>query len=1287
MEFKHTQFGKYSERIDFSKIKSNFPIPNLIAIQTEPYKWFLNYGIQEVMDEVFPIKRDDGDSIVYLNKWWIEPCKISAHQARRESKNYEFPIYASLTIVTNVRKSQINIEDSQDETTLILNFLSSQTTHAFNVVKHKKDQYFFKTNKIKNQQTEVLVNIEKRSKTEIRFNYTITSTGVVFLADFPQMTEKGTFVINGSEKVIISQFVRSPGPHYKKVFQPKTGEEITFLEIIPSRGTWLEFQGDKKRINRQTQEKRDVIYVRLDKTRRVTLTNFLTALGFKREYLNEILDNPKVLDATYEIDDLVGDFNYDFKYAIQEIYKKIRSGEVATTTGAVNYLYNLLFTDQTYDLTRAGRYKMLQKLLISSQVEGYVLAESLQTPDGKTKLKTGTLLTGAALKKLKDILETGVRDHALACHEAITGPRDVEIINAYKHASYIEQGRDAKIYKFIGIKPNVDNQHLTVADLFAAVAYFLNFYNNIGHVDDIDSLSNRRVRTSGELLKNIMRIGLSRIKKNVREKMVTFKPLMIKPTNIFNNKPLIAVIGEFFKLSRLCQFLDQTNPLSELANKRRITALGPGGLSRERSGLQVRDVHATHYGRLCPIQTPEGPNIGLINNLSTYAKINEYGFIKSPYHRVVKGRVTDKVDYLLADEEARHIIAQANTVLDDKNFIVNNEIAARYNGENLLFKREEIDYMDVSPKQVVSVSAAGIPFIEKDDTSRALMGANMEAQATSLIAPQSPIVATGIEHQIAKGSGLAIVAQEDGVVKYSDAAMIRIKHKKGIANYELDCFERSNQGTPLTHCALVKTGDIVKKGDILADGPSMQNGELALGQNVVVAFTTWRGYNFEDAIVISERLQKEDVFTSLHISEYRIERRKTKQGPEEITAELPNVPEKDLRHLDEDGLVTIGAEVYTGDVLVGKVTPRGHFKLSPEEKLLQAIFGEKSKSVRDTSLRVPNGGHGIVQRIQRLTKADSDLPADVLEVIKVYVVQKRKIQEGDKMAGRHGNKGVISVVLPQADMPFTKDGQPVDILLNPMGVPSRMNIGQVLEMHLGWAGYKINQKFCVPIFESVNDHEWSSIIRAAGMEDHGKQTLYDGQTGEPFKKQISVGVMYMLKLHHMVDDKLHARNIGPYSLITQQPLGGKTQLGGQRFGEMEVWALQAYGAGHTLQEMLTIKSDDMNGRTNTYKSIIWGNEIPLPSIPESIPESFNVLMREIRGLGFNIEILNAQQRAFDQKPQQNVSEFVEYDDLRVTATTPKSHADLEINAAMEALFTPPTSEQEKEAKTKGKNHE
>lgn len=1216
MSYKIKKINNLVERRDYTKVSGDLELPNLIELQTDTFEWFKVKGIQEVFDEVFPIISQEQDSILSMDKWEFRSPRLDIAQAKEESKIYEAPIYADLSLAINLENQEILIEDKiiKDKKTFFKNWLEEKLESTGVEFKDNKENRYYYEHKTKSGDRGVF-KIEIKEETELAFmvNIDIQKTGEVFFGEFPLMSERGTFIINGSEKVVVSQLVRSPGSYFKSELNRKNGEIIYSADIIPSRGTWLEFETDTKK---QADNKlANAFYVKIDKSRKTTVTSLLSAFGLQKEEILDVFDNNKVIVNTYEQDNLVGDEKIDWENQVQEIYKKIRQGETATTDGASKYLYGLLFDKRKYDLTKAGRFKLQQKLSVKNRLIGRILAEDLLDKDLKVVFAKGTEITKYMFKELEDVLDNGAMVTHIHFKDGIDSGDEIQKIRVYK-----DNDLKKEISTIIGITKSRKDDFINVPDIIATISYALSLMDDIGEMDDIDHLGNRRVRTVGELLQNQFRIGMMRIEKNVKDKLATSSPLKMRPSSIINNKPLTAIIGEFFNLSQLSQFMDQTNPLAELTNKRRLTALGPGGLSRDRAALEVRDVHPSHYGRICPIETPEGPNIGLINNLSTYAKINEYGFIETPYRKVKDGRVLlGEYEHLTADRERDFVVAQANINLAEDGTILDEHVVARYRGDDIMAIPADVDYVDVSPKQIVSIATSCIPFLENDDANRALMGANMQRQAVPLVNPQSPVVGTGVEFEAARDSGDAVVAKEDGVVTYVDAKRITLDTKEGPKTYILGNFARSNNGTAITHLPIVKVGEKIKKRDILADGPSMEKGELALGQNVVVAFTTWNGYNYEDAVIVSERIVIDDRFTSIHIDEYTIERRQTKQGHEEITREIPNISETLKKNLDVEGIVAIGSEVKVGDILVGKVTPKSQTQLSPEDKLLHAIFGEKSRNVKDNSLRVPNGGEGIVQSIKRFSKDEGhDLPADILEIVKVYVVQKRKIQEGDKMAGRHGNKGVISKILPIEDMPHTEDGTPVDIMLNPQGVPSRMNIGQVLEIHLGMAAQKLGIKVNTPVFEGVKEDELVDIMKEAGMESYGKVNLIDGQTGEMFDKPISIGVMYMLKLSHMVDDKLHARNIGPYSLITQQPLGGKAQNGGQRFGEMEVWALEAYGAAYTLREILTIKSDDIKGRIQTYESIVRSKPIPKPGIPES----FNVLTKEIQGLGFDMHMID-----------------------------------------------------------------
>lgn len=1036
----------------------------------------------------------------------------------------------------------------------------------------------------------------------------------VFMGDFPLMTETGTFIINGAERVIVSQLVRSPSVYYNAKVD-KNGRRGYTATVIPNRGAWLEYEMDSK----------GVVYVRIDRTRKLPITVLLRALGFgsDQEIIDLIGDN-EFLRYTLEKD------NTDsVEKALIEIYERLRPGEPPTVENAKNLLYSRFFDPKRYDLASVGRYKINKKLHIANRLFGQRLAETLVDPEtGEIIAEKGTILERRELDRIMPYLEKGL---GIQTFKPGSGVLDEEIV--IQSIKVYAPGHDDEQILHIISNANVEEnvKHITPADIIASVSYFFNLLYGVGMTDDIDHLGNRRLRSVGELLQNQFRIGLSRMERVVRERMSIQDTDTITPQHLINIRPVIAAIKEFFGSSQLSQFMDQTNPLSELTHKRRLSALGPGGLTRERAGMEVRDVHYSHYGRMCPIETPEGPNIGLINSLSTYAKVNKFGFIETPYRKVdpETGRVTDEIVYMTADEEDNYIVAQANSKLDEEGYFVEKEVFARFRGENVVVPAERVDFMDVSPKQVVSAATACIPFLENDDSNRALMGANMQRQAVPLLVTEAPIVGTGMEFVAARDSGAAVICKHDGIVEHVESKEIHVRRitvvdgeevRGDLDRYRLQKFVRSNNGMCFNQRPIVKVGDRVRKGEVIADGPSMDHGELALGRNVLVAFMTWEGYNYEDAIIISERLVKDDVYTSIHIEEYEAEARDTKLGPEEITRDIPNVGEDALRNLDERGIVRIGAEVKDGDILVGKVTPKGVTELTAEERLLHAIFGEKAREVRDTSLRVPHGGGGIVHDVKVFNREDGDeLPPGVNQMVRVYIAQKRKIRVGDKMAGRHGNKGVVSVILPEEDMPFLPDGTPIDIMLNPLGVPSRMNIGQVLELHLGIAAKKLGIYVESPVFDGATDEDIWETLREAGLPEDGKMVLYDGRTGEPFDNRVSVGIMYMLKLVHMVDDKLHARSTGPYSLVTQQPLGGKAQFGGQRFGEMEVWALEAYGAAYTLQELLTVKSDDVVGRVKTYEAIVKGENVPEPGVPES----FKVLMKELQSLGLDVKILDA----------------------------------------------------------------
>ncbi|EPH07566.1 DNA-directed RNA polymerase subunit beta [Facklamia hominis ACS-120-V-Sch10] len=1054
----------------------------------------------------------------------------------------------------------------------------------------------------------------------------------VFFGDLPIMTDMGTFIINGAERVIVSQLVRSPGVYFHDKVDKKARHTYTST-VIPNRGAWLEFETDAK----------GIAYVRIDRTRKLPITAMMRALGFGED--DEIVD---ILSETQLLNDtLIKDVHKNIadsrvEEALKDIYERLRPGEPKTAESSRNLLNARFFDPRRYDLAEVGRYKINKKLDLTKRLAGLTLAETLADPDtGEVILQEGTELTADSLAILRPHLENGLNVFTYTpSPEGVVGePVDLQVIKVY---SPIDPER---VINIVGNANLEKVYHLTPADIIASMNYYLLLDEKIGTTDDIDHLGNRRIRSVGELLQTQFRIGLSRMERVVKERMSLQDVSTMTPQQLINIRPVVAAIKEFFGSSQLSQFMDQTNPLSELTNKRRLSALGPGGLTRDRAGYEVRDVHYSHYGRMCPIETPEGPNIGLINSLSTFAKINKYGFIETPYRKVDKEAqvVTEKIEYLSADEEDLYTIAQANSPLNDDGSFASETVMARFKDQNLEVKVSTVDYMDVSPKQVVAVATAHIPFLENDDSNRALMGANMQRQAVPLINPQSPIVGTGIEYKAAHDSGAALTCKRGGRVVYVDANRVDIQLEDGsIDQYRLTKFARSNAGTCYNQRPIVKLGEEVADKEILADGPSMQNGEMALGQNPLVAFMTWDGYNYEDAVIMSERLVKDDVYTSIHIEEYESESRDTKLGPEEITREIPNVGEDALKYLDKDGIITVGAEVRDGDILVGKVTPKGMTELSAEERLLHAIFGEKAREVRDTSLRVPHGGGGIVHDVKIFTRENGDeLSPGVNKLVRVYIVQKRKIQVGDKMAGRHGNKGVVSLILPEEDMPFLPDGTPVDIMLNPLGVPSRMNIGQVFELHLGMAGRQLGLKMATPVFDGAREEDVWDTVKEAGLDHDAKTILYDGRTGQPFDRKVSVGVMYMMKLAHMVDDKLHARSTGPYSLVTQQPLGGKAQFGGQRFGEMEVWALEAYGASYTLQEILTYKSDDVVGRVKTYESIVKGEAIPQPGVPES----FRVLVKELQALALDLRVLDQAGEEIELLDDEDEQDVINYNAL------------------------------------------
>ena len=1184
-------------RLSYSKIKEVLDMPNLIEVQKDSYKWFLEEGLKEIFHDISPITDHAGKLVLeffdyrldYNSKYSVEECK------ERDTK-YAAPLRVSVRL--------INTE----------------------------------TGEIKEQE--------------------------IFMGDFPLMTEQGTFVINGAERVIVSQLVRSPGIYYE-FERDKTGKPLYSSTVIPYRGAWLEYETDSN----------DVFSVRIDRTRKLPVTVLLRAMGLG--------SNAEILDVFGEDIRLLATFEKDTtesrEEGLLEIYKRLRPGEPLNVENAESLIMNMFFDPRRYDLAKVGRYKFNKKLAISARIKGKTLAEPVADP------RTGEIIAneGDAISAdlAMQIERAGVNQVELFVEGKKVRVFSNNMIYLDEYVDFeVEDFPVKKVRKAIieEILENAETEdeikeqlwaridelapkHIIIDDMFASVNYCLNLANGIGNVDDIDHLGNRRVRCVGELLQNQFRIGLARMERTVRERMSTQELEIITPTSLINIRPIIATINEFFGSSQLSQFMDQNNPLAELRHKRRISALGPGGLSRERAGFEVRDIHYSHYGRMCPIETPEGPNIGLITSLATFAKINQYGFIEAPYRKVDKetGRVTDEIVYMTADTEDEFVIAQANEPLDEEGRFIDKKVSARYRDEILEVPGSRIDYMDISPRQLVSVVTACIPFLENDDANRALMGSNMQCQAVPLLTTDSPIVGTGIEHKIAKDSGSAVLTKEDGVVEKVAADQIVIKGDSGIRHtHKLIKFARSNQSCCINYRPIVKEGERVKRNDIIADGPAMDNCELALGKNILIGFMTWEGYNYEDAVLISEELVKNDVFTSIHVEEYECEARDTKLGPEEITRDIPNVSEDTLKDLDEQGIIRIGAEVHAGDILVGKVTPKGETELTAEERLLRAIFGEKAREVRDTSLRVPHGEQGIIIDVKKFTRENGDeLSPGVNEVVRCVIAQKRKISVGDKMAGRHGNKGVVSRVLPQEDMPFLEDGTPLQIVLNPLGVPSRMNIGQVLEMHLGYAyrclslktreqlentiiddNFRQNIidakskaregrfiKLATPVFDGAQDEDIKLAFKEAGLRPDFKSVVYDGRTGEKFDNPVTVGVMYYLKLHHLVDDKIHARSTGPYSLVTQQPLGGKAQFGGQRFGEMEVWALEAYGAAYTLQEILTVKSDDIVGRVKTYEAIVKGENIP----KSGIPESFKVLVKELQSLALDIKILNHNMEEID----------------------------------------------------------
>ncbi len=1154
------KLGK-NTRMSYGKIQEILEMPNLIEIQKNSYDWFLAEGLKDVFHDVSPIMDYAGNLILEFIDYRLEDTpKYDIEECKERDATYAAPLRVKVRLINK------------------------------------------ETGEVKDQE--------------------------IFMGDFPLMTPAGTFIINGAERVIVSQLVRAPSVYYSEEFD-KTGKKLFSSQVIPNRGAWLEYETDSN----------DIFYVRIDRNRKIPVTVLIRALGFGTDaQITELFGEDARLLATME-----KDTTSTLEEGLLEVYRKLRPGEPPTVESAQTLIQNLFFDPKRYDLAKVGRYKFNKKLQLANRIVGFVSGQTIADPEtGEILVTEGDVITkeiAAALEKaeVNDIVldVDGNRTKVISNHMVDLknyvsyNPREygiTETVCLSVLKEIMEQYPDVDSEEFkaqlVARKDELIPRQIMIDDILASISYICNLATGVGQVDDIDHLGNRRLRSVGELLQNQFRIGLSRMERVVRERMTIQDLDVITPQTLINIRPVTSAIKEFFCSSQLSQFMDQINPLGELTHKRRLSALGPGGLSRERAGFEVRDVHHSHYGRMCPIETPEGPNIGLINSLSGFAKVNEYGFIETPYRKIDKetGIVTQEVEYMTADTEEGFYVAQATEPLDEEGRFLNKKIVTRYKDEFLEVSPKTVDYMDVSPRQVMSIATAMIPFLENDDANRALMGSNMQRQAVPLLVPESPIVGTGMEYKAARDSGVCVLATKGGTVeKVSADEIVILNDDKEIDRYKLIKFTRSNQGTCINQRPIVVSGERVEAGDIIADGPSTQNGEIGLGRNILIGFMTWEGYNYEDAILINEKLVKEDIFTSIHIEEYEVEARDTKLGPEEITRDIPNVGEDALRNLDERGIIRIGAEVESGDILVGKVTPKGETELTAEERLLRAIFGEKAREVRDTSLRVPHGEYGIIVDVQVFTRANGDeLSPGVNQVVRCYIAQKRKISVGDKMAGRHGNKGVISRILPEEDMPFLEDGTPLQIVLNPLGVPSRMNIGQVLEVHLGYAAKALGWKIATPVFDGANEEDIMDALEQAGYNRNGKSVLYDGRTGEPFDNPVTVGYMHYLKLHHLVDDKIHARSTGPYSLVTQQPLGGKAQFGGQRFGEMEVWALEAYGAAYTLQEILTVKSDDVVGRVKTYESIVKGENVPEPGVPES----FKVLVKELQSLALDIKVLD-----------------------------------------------------------------
>ena len=1200
-----------TERMSYSRINEVIEVPNLIEIQKNSYNWFLNEGIQQIFQEISPVTDSQNVWEIYFLDKEFDPSKptCSLEECREKDSNYAAPL-----------KIKLRLRNTE-------------------------------TGETKEQEA--------------------------FVGDFPIMTEHGTFVINGAERVIISQIVRSPGAYFGTE-KGKRGEVLSTSQIIPNRGAWLELEEDEN----------GIVSVRVDRARKFPVTILLRSLGLvSNEEIIETFGEEEGLSTTLEKDACASK-----EEALIQFYAKVRPGDPASAEVAANHLSNMFFDPRRYDLARVGIYKVNKKLGLASRLPGHKAAEDIVTEDGEVLAKKGSIISKDLALAIEDAgilscliyprIKIGDQiSYSEVPHKAVGNGRvdadkyirssftakelagfDIEqtTINERVRVSVlreviasIRENFDKKeyatelMYSLDERKAELCPRSLVVDDIFAMVSYFLGLKHGVGSYDNIDHLGNRRIRSVGELLQQNMRTGMARVEKNIRERMASIDDKesdKITAANLVNTRPLSASFREFFGSSQLSQFGDQQNPLAELTHKRRLSALGPGGLSRDRASFEVRDIHSSHYGRMCPIETPEGPNIGLITSLATYARVNKYGFIETPYRKYDKkaGKVTDEVRYMTADEEDNYFVAQANEPIDEDGRFIGKRIVCRHLDQFVQLDPSEVDYMDVSPKQLVSVSTSLIPFLGNDDANRALMGSNMQRQAVPLIKPEAPIIGTGMEYRAAKDSGVCAVAKRDGVVTFVSADLIKITGEDGVEDtYKLSKYQRSNQSTCINQRPIVALGEEIKAGDIIADGPATDNGELALGRNVLIGFTTWEGYNYEDAVLVNERIVRDDYYTSIHIEEYECEARDTKLGAEEITREVPNVGEDMIQNLDENGIIRIGAEVKAGDILVGKVSPKGETDPTAEERLYRAIFGDRAREVRDTSLKVPHGEYGVVVDVDIFTKdTNPNLKNSVNQMVRVYVAQKRKLSVGDKMAGRHGNKGVVSRILPEEDMPFLPDGTTLDIVLNPLGVPSRMNIGQLLEVHLGRAARALNWKVATPVFDGANESDIMEAFQMAGIDSDGKTTLYDGRTGEPFENRVTVGVMYYLKLHHLVDDKMHARSIGPYSIVTQQPLGGKAQFGGQRFGEMEVWALEAYGAAHTLQEILTVKSDDIEGRSKTYESIIRGKNVPA----SGIPESFNVLTSELKALALDVTLFTDDNKEYKATDSSAASEPAEMDE-------------------------------------------